>query len=123
MNYLLCVELAIICGGILAFVLVRNSYEAMYQLLIADRDEARTEVQTLRAALFPQLAKLPRAEPKRAQAAATPPGHSPQPPALFSSRIPWRQRFKMLSAQHNTKQKGRDAMAGAIAKSQEAVNG
>lgn len=114
------VALALVCYALTVYLLA-GVFERVYTSAIAERDQAREEVKTLRAALFPQLTKLVAGEPKRAQAAATPPGRSPQPPA-FSSRIPFRQRFKMLVRAHNTKQLNHDRLAGAIAKSQEASN-
>lgn len=105
-----------VCGTIFLafeFLHTRQTYESVYKLLLADRDAARKESETLRAALFPQLAKLGAEQaPKRAQPAAA--QVSPPQSAAFNRRIPFRLRFKQLVKEHNTTQMGRDRMAAAI---------
>lgn len=114
------IALVVIGGLILEISHLRRTFDSVYDAAIAERDTAREESKTLRAALFPQLAKLGAEQaPKRAQAAA--PLSSSQPPAFSNSRIPWRIRFKQLGAQHNTKQIGRDRTAAAISTPQPAA--
>ncbi len=64
-------------------------YQTIYDLLVAERDQAREESKTLRAALFPQLARTA-APPSKGEGRAA----RPRPNPLTSPRIPWRLRFK-----------------------------
>jgi hypothetical protein len=102
---------------------LRRTYESVYALLLTDRDQARKEAETLRAALFPQLSRLVPGGPE-SRRPSTPSG-PPSPETiqklatLFPPRIPWRVRFKQLAAQHNTKQIGLDRHAAAISQAKE----
>ena len=121
------VALAVIAGLIFELSRVRRLYESVYQLVLTDRDTARKEVETLRAALFPQLARMssppsgvaPGAKAERAASQPASARSVPNLESLFKPRIPWRIRFKQLAQQHNTQQRGRDSLAAAISQSKE----
>lgn len=124
----------------------RDVYERMIRQLEHDRDQARTEAQVFRRLVIPNFA---RAEALTSTAAAPTSPTSAGParavdtkgqsapngtaapsnrignPAM-NRRIPFRQRFKMLTAQHNTPQQKTNTLADAIlaaAKKKEASNG
>lgn len=116
----------------------RDVYERMIRQLEHDRDQARTESQVFRRLVIPNFA---RAEALTSAAAAPPnppptseagaraavdqkgrpadnssaaaPSNRTGNPAM-NRRIPFRQRFKMLTAQHNTPQQKTNTLADAI---------
>jgi hypothetical protein len=100
---------------------VRQNYETGLEFVLEDRDKARKEVETLRAALFPQLARMAGAATQTPAAMRNPvPPVNPSLQQLFPPRVPWRIRFKQLSRQNNSKQMGRDRHAAAISEAKEA---
>lgn len=110
---------AILVAAFLAFELrhARQGYEAIYILLIRDRDAAREEVATLRKALFPQLERITQpAKPQTPSQIRTPIPPNTQP-QIFK-RIPWRQQFREMVRTHNTRQIDHDRTAQTIRESQ-----
>lgn len=73
---------------------VRAIYEALYQIILADRDLAREEVKTVRAALFPQLSRV-------APVVAKSDPKAPLPPPRWPPPGPWRVNFKNLVRKHS----------------------
>lgn len=151
MTFILGFIIVLLCAlGYFATEQQRDVYERMIRQLEHDRDQARSEAQVFRRLVIPNFARAealtsaaaapPRPTPTSeagARAAADTKGQQlPSPGAAAPSnrtgnpamnrRIPFRQRFKMLTAQHNTPQQKTNTLADAIlaaAKKKEQANG
>lgn len=100
--FALVLSLLALIGLIYEVQYISRIYESTYQLLIRERDLAREDAATMRAAIFPQL----RAKKESEGAVPLQVRQAPKPKDsdILNRRIPWRMKAKQLTALHAHRQ-------------------